>query len=385
MKICIAGISGYLGWNLACYLGNRNYEICGFDNHIREKLVKDEGADSLTPISSMPERLEVAREVLGVDIKFHEGDIRDYDFIESFLVKYKPDAIIHLAEIPSAPFSMKSVQAATLTQSNNVIGTLKLLWAMRKAAPEAHLVKLATLGEFGTPNIDIPDSGYFEVEYRGRKDRLPFPKQPGSLYHISKAMDTLNIQFVCKVWGLNSTDLQQGPVYGVYIPETRQDPRLISRYDYSGEFGTIINRYCVQALCDYPLTAYGEGFQTRGFIYIEDTMRCIEICIENPPKEEKGEHYRSFNQFFELHTVNDLAEKVKNVCAERGIEVKIENIENPRVEKERHYYNPSNEELLGFGIKYHKLDDMLPIFINDLIPFKDRVIKEAIAPKVKWR
>ena len=238
-----------------------------------------------------------------------------------------------------------------------------------------------TLGEYGTPNVDIPE-GYFEIEYKGRKDRLPFPMQPGSFYHITKAQDTLNIAFACKTWDLCSTDLMQGPVYGAKTQESRTDERLLSRLDYDAVFGTVINRYVAQAVAGLPLTPYGSGGQTRGFIYIEDTLRCIEVCIENPP--QPGEH-RVFNQFFELYSVLDLAKKVKEICGKRGIDVEVKPIDNPRVEAEKHHYNPSNEGLLNLGVKPHLLDAMLPVFIDDVIPYKDRINPDCILPRVTWK
>jgi len=382
LKICIVGEMGYLGWNTALYLARKGHKVVGFDNFLRERLVREEGSESLTPIKGPEERIKVAKEVLGVDIGFEFGDCLDYDFLRYFLRKHKPEAIVHYGEIPSAPYSMKGAEEARLTQYNNVIGTLNILWAMREIVPNAHLVKLGTMGEFGTPNIDILDGGMLPVKLRGRKDTLPFPKQPGSFYHVTKPQDTINIQFACKVWGLKSTDLQQGPVFGVKTQETRKDYRLLSRFDYDGVWGTVINRYCVQAIAGLPLSPYGKGFQIRGFIYIEDTLRCVELSILNPPKQ--GE-YRSFNQFFELWKVNDLAVKVKEVCEEKGIKVNIKNIENPRVEAEKHYYNPENKYLLELGVKPHKLADMLPVFIDDLLPFKHRIRPEVIEPKVKWR
>jgi len=381
-KVVVLGSDGYLGWNLSMYLADKGYEVAGCDNFLRRRLVKEVGEESLTPIKGMPERIQAFKEVFGIELTFEYGDLLDYGFIRHFLKKHKPDVIVDFAEIPCAPYSMKSVETATLTQKNNVIGTLNLLWAMKETCPEAHLIKLGTLGEYGTPNIDIPE-GYFEIEYHGRKDRLPFPKQAGSWYHLTKVHDTNNIAFACRVWKFRSTDLMQGPVYGVYIPQSRKDPRLLSRLDYGGCWGTVMNRYCVEAICGYPLTPYGRGGQKRGFIYIEDTMRCIELCIENPP--ELGVH-RVFNQFFELWTVKDLAYKVKEVCEKYfNIKVEVNPIENPRVEAEEHYYNPSNEGLLNLGIKPHLIDDTLPIFIKDLLPFKNRVKKEIIYPTIKWR
>jgi UDP-sulfoquinovose synthase len=381
MNIAILGADGYIGFNLMMYLANRGHDVVGMDNYSRRLLVNEVGGNSLTPIRDPPQRVAAFHERFGVTLKLGFGEMMSFDTLKLWLKNNEPDAIVHLAEQPSAPFSMMDAHRANRTQQVNVIGTLNLLWAMKEACPKAHLIKLGTLGEYGMPNVDIPE-GYFEIEYKGRKDRLPFPMQPGSFYHITKAQDTLNIAFACKTWDLCSTDLMQGPVYGAKTQESRADERLLSRLDYDAVFGTVINRYVAQAVAGHPLTPYGSGGQTRGFIYIEDTLRCIEVCIEKPP--EPGEH-RVFNQFFELYSVLDLAKKVKEICGKRGIDVEVKPIDNPRVEAEKHHYNPSNEGLLNLGVKPHLLDAMLPVFIDDVIPYKDRINPDCILPRVTWK
>jgi len=380
MKIAILGYDGHIGWNLMMYLG-KNHDVVGMDNYSRRLLVNEVGGNSLTPIRGHQQRTAAYRERFGVTVNTNFGEMMSYESLKLWLKRNQPEAIVHLAEQPSAPYSMISADKANKTQRCNIVGNLNLLWAMKETCPKAHLIKLGTMGTYGTPNIDIPE-GYFEIEYHGRKDRLPFPKQAGSFYHLTKVMDTQNIAFACKIWGLSCTDLMQGPVYGAKTDESRVDERLLSRLDYDGVFGTVLNRYVAQAIAGYPLTPYGKGGQVRGFIHILDTLRCIELSILNPADE--GEH-RVFNQFFELFSVLELARKIEKVCEKRGIDVAVEPIENPRVEAEEHYYNPSNEGLLKLGVKPHKLDAMLPVFIDDVYPFRHRINRDCIAPRVTWK
>ena len=296
--------------------------------------------------------------------------------------EFEPDTIIHYGEQPSAPWSMRTVDHAVTTQSNNVIGSLKLLWAMREHAPEAHLVKLGTMGEYGTPNIDI-EEGFIEIEHKGRKDTLPFPKVPGSLYHLSKVHDSHNIHFACRVWGLRATDLNQGVVYGIETPETRLDERLLTRFDYDELFGTALNRFAVQAVIGHPLTVYGKGGQTRGFLNIVDTLQCISLTAENPPIA--GE-YRVFNQFTEVFDVGGLAEKVRHAAGELGIDVQVDHVSNPRFELEEHYYNPAHTKLLELGLQPTLLSETLIESMLDVIKrYQSRVIQEVIDPVTQWR
>ena len=271
---------------------------------------------------------------------------------------------------------------AVITQVNNVVGTLNLLYAMRQDFPDCHLVKLGTMGEYGTPNIDI-EEGYITIEHNGRKDTLPYPKQPGSFYHLSKVHDSHNIHFACRVWGLRATDLNQGVVYGVLTEETGMDELLINRLDYDGVFGTALNRFCIQAAIGHPLTVYGKGGQTRGFLDIRDTVRCVEIAIANPA--EAGQ-FRVFNQFTELFSVGDLAVMVKNAGTAMGLDVDINHLDNPRVEKEEHYFYAKNTSLLSLGLQPHYLSDsLLDSLLNFASKYQYRVDKNQILPKVTWR
>jgi UDP-sulfoquinovose synthase len=293
-----------------------------------------------------------------------------------------PEAIVHYAEQPSAPHSMRSRETAVETQYTNVIGTLNLLFSIRDQVPDSHLVKLGTMGEYGTPNIDI-EEGFIEIEHKGRRDTLPFPKVPGSLYHASKVHDSHNIQFACRVWGLRSTDLNQGVVYGIETDESARDERLITRFDYDEYFGTVLNRFCVQAVIGHPLTVYGEGGQTRGFLNIRDTLQCVELAVDNPP--QLGE-YRVFNQFTEQFSVSELADLVKRSAADLGYEVEVRTVPNPRIEAERHYYNATNTKLLDLGLRPHHLgQELVRSMLRIIEHYKHRVIERAILPKTLWK
>jgi len=383
MKVMIMGMDGYLGWTLSMHLSARGHDVCGVDNYTRRKTVKEVGSDSATPIKTMEERVKAYIKATGKELRFYEGDLTHYDFVDLVVSKEEPDTIVHLGEIPSAPYSMIDVHHANFTQVNNIVGNNNILFAMKKHAPQCHLLKLGTMGEYGTPNLDIPE-GFFEVEYKGRKDRLPFPRQPGSFYHLSKVHDTHNITFACKVWGLRSTDIMQGVVHGVVTDEMVNDD-LLTRYDFDEAFGTAINRFCAQAVIGHELTPYGKGGQTRGYIALRDSMQCLTLAAENPPA--KGE-YRVFNQFDTTYSVNDLASHVVKVAGEFGIEAKIWNIENPRVEAEDHYYNPDHARLPALGFRpINDLDDELRLTIPKVMKYKDRIqaYRGVIDPKIKWR
>lgn len=373
-KILIIGIDGYLGWATAIHLKEKGYEIHGIDNLLRRKMVKEVGGISAIPILDAKERQKY--------IPFLIMDILNYPVLQWELQRFQPDVIIHYGEIPSAPYSMIDAWHATFTHRNNVEGTLNLLWAMKEVCPDAHLIKLGTMGEYGTPNVDIPE-GSFEIEYHGRKDKLPFPKQSGSWYHYTKIHDSNNIMFACRNWGLTSTDLNQGPVYGTRTDEMIDDWQR-TRYDFDEVFGTVINRFVAQAVIGYPLTPYGLGGQIRGFLNINDTLQAIRLNIENPP--EKGE-YRVFNQFYELFSINELAKLVKEEGDKQGLNVQIKNVKNPRIEAEEHYYNPDNKGLFKLGWKPRGLKEVLASSIKDLIQFKGRIEsrRDSIKPKTTWK
>jgi UDP-sulfoquinovose synthase len=382
MKVLVIGGDGYCGWATALYLSNQGYEVGILDSLVRRHWDLQLGVETLTPIASIQHRLQRWQDLTGKSIGLFVGDITDYDFLSKALHQFQPEAIVHFGEQRSAPFSMIDREHAVLTQVNNVVGTLNLLYAMREDFPDCHLVKLGTMGEYGTPNIDI-EEGYITIEHNGRKDTLPYPKQPGSMYHLSKVHDSHNIQFACKIWGLRATDLNQGVVYGVLTEETGMDELLINRLDYDGVFGTALNRFCIQAAIGHPLTVYGKGGQTRGFLDIRDTVRCVELAIANPA--QAGE-FRVFNQFTELFSVGDLAAMVQNASKSMGLKVEVNNLDNPRVEKEEHYFNAKNTNLLSLGLQPHYLSEaLLDSLLNFAIKYQNRVDREHILPKVTWR
>ena len=382
MKVLVIGGDGYCGWATALYLSNRGYDVGILDSLVRRHWDSELGVETLTPISSIHQRIKRWQELTGKEIELFIGDINNYDFLQKSLQKFQPEAVVHFGEQRSAPFSMIDREHAVLTQVNNVVGNLNLLYALRDDFPDCHLVKLGTMGEYGTPNIDI-EEGYITIEHNGRKDTLPYPKQPGSFYHLSKVHDSHNIQFACKVWGIRATDLNQGVVYGVLTEETGMDELLINRLDYDGIYGTALNRFCIQAAIGHPLTVYGEGGQTRAFLDIRDTVRCVELAIETPAKP--GE-FRVFNQFTELFSINDLALKVKQAGITLGLDVNIQTIENPRIEAESHYFNPKNTNLLNLGLQPHFLSDsLIDSLLNFAIKYHHRVDRSQILPKVNWK
>ncbi|MFQ5615698.1 MAG: NAD-dependent epimerase/dehydratase family protein [Anaerolineales bacterium] len=383
MRIFIAGMDGYLGWSLAQYLTVHGHDVAGADIYFRRQWVAEMGSTSATPIRSMEERLQAFKEFHGKTIRFWEGDLREYDFVEQIFREFQPDAIVHFGECPSAPYSMIDIDHAVFVQTNNITTTFNLLFAIRDIRPETHLVKLGTMGEYGTPNMDIPE-GFFEVEFRGRKSRLPFPRQAGSFYHWSKVHGSNNIMFAVKIWNLRATDIMQGVVFGARIDEMGADERLLTRLDFDQAFGTAINRFCCQAVIGHPLTLYGRGRQKRGFLPLRDSMQCLTLALENPP--QAGE-YRVFNQFEEVYDVTELAKKVQKVARELGLDAEIRNLQNPRDELEGHYYNPDHQHLLNLGYRpTHDMEAELYIMLQDLIEYRSRIEarREALIPDVRW-
>src|SRR5688500_13897059 len=363
-------------------LAARGHEVSVVDNFSRRRWHVQHSTGSLTPIGSLADRVEAWHHVSGQEIRTFVGSIEDGDFLDRVIAETLPETIVHYGEQPSAPYSMKSRAAAVEAQYTNVIGTLELLISLRDRVPDCHLVKLGTMGEYGTPNIDI-EEGFIEIEHKGRRDTLPFPKMPGSLYHLSKVHDSHNIHFACRIWGLRATDLNQGVVYGIETEETALDERLCTRFDYDEIFGTALNRFCVQAVIGHPLTVYGKGGQTRGFLNIRDTLQCVELAVTNPAQ---GGEFRVFNQFTEQFTVLELAELAQRAGAELGYEVEIEHFDNPRVEQEEHYYNAANTKLRELGLKPHCLgEELVRSMLTTIERHRDRVISRAIAPKTQWR
>ena len=379
MRILVLGGDGYLGWPTALHLSRRGHDVGVVDNFVRRQYDHEMGVDSLVPIRQLQRRVRTWEEVSGLRLETFVGDLTDPVFVETTLARFEPEAIVHFAEQRSAPYSMIDRQHAVYTQVNNVVGTLNLLYAIAESDPSIHLVKLGTMGEYGTPNIDI-EEGFIEITHKGRTDTLPYPKQPGSFYHLSKVHDSHNIQFACRIWGLRATDLNQGIVYGQETGETDLHPDLATRFDYDGVFGTVLNRFCVQAVVGHPLTVYGKGGQTRGMLDIRDTLACVELALMNPAEE--GE-FRVFNQFTESFSVREMAEMVAENYPGA---TRIEHLEDPRVEKEEHYYRAAHTKLLDLGLVPHLLE---PATIRSLLAVVDRhrlrVDPEAIRPTVQWR
>jgi UDP-sulfoquinovose synthase len=381
MRILVLGGDGYLGWPQSLYLSRKGHEVAIFDNFMRRYFDLERGFDSITPIETLHQRVRVWHEISGRQIPIYVGSMEDYDLLSSVFREFQPDAVVHFAEQRSAPYSMIDRKHAVFTQANNVLGTINLLYAIKETAPLCHLVKLGTMGEYGTPNIDI-EEGFIEIHHKGRTDTLPYPKQPGSFYHLSKVHDSHNIQFCCRVWGIRCTDLNQGVVYGVETDETQLDKRLLTRFDYDQIYGTALNRFCAQAAIGYPLTIYGEGEQTRGYIHLQDTIRCIELAILSPP--QSGE-YRVFNQITEQFSILDLATMVVDTSHALGLSVQMHHISNPRIEAEKHYYHVVHTGLLELGLQPHYLNEgMLRSLIELAILYRERIHPELITPTVYW-
>ncbi|MGG4420159.1 NAD-dependent epimerase/dehydratase family protein [Bacillus subtilis] len=383
MKILITGIDGYLGWTLTQYLIARGHTVGGVDNFNRRQWVTEMGSLSAIPISTIEERLKAIKDIYKQDVAFWNGDLCDYNFTEKIFSEFQPDAIVHFAECPSAAYSSIDVHHAVFVQNNNISTTFNILFAMKEITPNAHLVKLGTMGEYGTPNIDIPE-GFIDIEFRGRKDKLPFPRQAGSWYHWSKVHGSNNIMFACKLWNLKATDVMQGIVFGTELDKVVEDQRLFTRLDFDQAFGTIINRFCCQVVISHPLTIYGSGNQSRGFLTLKDSMQCLTLALENPPSS--GE-YRVFNQFQNVYKISELAQKVQKVAEKSGISIPIHHLENPRYETEYHYYQPDHQNLLDLGYKPTvDLEKEIELMINRLSAYKNRILenKNVFIPDIFW-
>ena len=383
MRILIAGVDGYLGWALAQHLGALGHDVGGVDNFFRRAWVREMNSTSAIPVATMDERLVAFRSRFDRDLAFWEGDLRDADFVLGVFEDFRPEAIVHFGECPSAPYSMRDPQHARFVQENNIGTTFSVLAAIRDAAPDAHLVKLGTMGEYGTPNVDIPE-GFFEVEYRGRRDRLPFPRQAGSWYHWSKVHGSNNIMFAAKVWGLRATDVMQGVVFGTRTDGPAQEAPFRTRLDFDQAFGTAVNRFCCQAVIGHPLTPYGKGHQRRGFLPLRDSMQCLTLALENPPRTAE---YRVFNQFQEVYDLTELAVMVQRVASDLGFDVEVRNVENPRIEAEEHYYNPDHDHLHALGYQpTQDVESEIRSMLEDLLPHRDRIREWAAAliPDIHW-
>jgi UDP-sulfoquinovose synthase len=392
MKVCIVGCDGYLGWSLSCYLAERGHSVIGIDAFYRRKWVEEVGGLSITPIYDFDERLTAHQEtwpnayedMISIDIS------KDHKDLVTFLAVNQPDTIIHLGEQPSAPFSMISLENAALTQSNNVMGTLGILHAIKDVCPDAHLIKLATMGEYGTPLVPIPEGEFPEGSFWSQGNNswpisgLLFPRDPGSFYHISKAQDTFNVKKACQWWGLKATSIMQGVVYGVWLNEFQNDERLLTRFDADEVFGTAINRFVAQAIIGRPLTLYGKGHQKRGFLSLKDSMQCMTILSENPP--EAGLH-RTVNQLERVYDLTELAGKVKKTGEAFDLDVEIKNFLDPRVEREDHSYEANTDTLISLGYEpTREMDQEIYDMFSRLMPYRDRIMQMVphIHPRTFW-
>jgi UDP-sulfoquinovose synthase len=379
MKVLVLGGDGYLGWPTALHLSEVGHQVAVADNFARRGYDHEMGVDSLVPIESLQARTAAWHELTGKTIGKYIGDLCDADFTYHMVSDFAPDAIVHFAEQRAAPYSMVDRKHAVYTQVNNVVGNLNVLYAIAEINPDIHLVKLGTMGEYGTPNIDI-EEGWLDVEHKGRRDRVLFPKRPGSFYHLSKVHDSHNIEFACRIWGIRATDLNQGVVYGQQTAETAHDDRLATRFDYDAVFGTVLNRFVIQSVLGQPLTIYGNGTQTRGIIEIRDTVRCIQLACENPA--DKGE-FRVFNQITEFMSLQQIADTIAKASPDA---VTIEHVENPRVELENHHYNVVHTGLVGLGLEPHLLSDTLIESLFEITKrYAHRARAEAMLPTIKWR
>lgn len=381
MRVLILGGDGYLGWPTAMYLSSRGHEVAVVDNYFRRRACMELNCEPLIPVPNLQRRADLWQGNSGYTISVHIGDVCDYQFLRKVFQECQPEAVVHYAEQPAAPYSMMGQPQAIFTITNNLVSTANVVYAVKETNINCHIVKLGTMGVYGTPNIDI-EEGYLEVEHKGRRHRFLYPKTPGSLYHLTKAQDGDLLYFYCRMWSIRVTDLNQGPVYGMVTEEAQQDERLLTIFNYDDIFGTVLNRFLVQAVAGIPLTVYGKGGQTRGYLNIKDTLACVELSLLHPA--ETGE-YRVFNQFVETFSVNDLANKVQTAGKDLGLKVEVQLLPNPRLEAEEHYYNPVHTGLLSLGLTPHYLDNPTLIDMLQLVnSFRKNIRPEIILPQIPW-
>jgi UDP-sulfoquinovose synthase len=392
--VLILGGDGYLGWPSAMYFSERGYEVTVVDNYFRRNACTELDTGMLYSVPNLIERAKLWYELTGKEIKVVIGDLTEAELMRSLFdgrIQYswainksytgKPETVVHFAEQPSAPYSLINYKYAEITLINNLKVTNNLVWAVKDLSSDTHIIKLGTMGEYGTPNIDI-EEGWLEVNHKGRSQTFLYPRQAGSIYHTTKIMDTDLMWFGVRMWDLKITDLMQGPVYGIETDESNIDTRLKTIFNYDEIFGTIVNRFIVQAAVDYPLTVYGKGEQTRGYLNIKDTLQCVHAAEKTPAQQ--GE-LRIFNQIMETFSANELAGKVQKVGRELDIDVKIDHIENPRKEAEEHYYNPAYKGLQEIGVEPHFLtDEVMKNMFKDVLKHKENIRKDVIFKGVKW-
>ena len=381
MRIIVLGGDGYLGWPTAMHFAAAGHEVTAVDNYLRRRMAEETDSEALIPTPTLSERARVFEQLTGYDIRVVIGDCLDHEVMDDLIAETLPDAVIHYAEQPSAPYSMRDPRSARLTLHNNVGVTFNLIAAVLESAPDCQIVKLGTMGEYGTPNIDI-EEGWIDINHKGRQGRFLFPRAAGSLYHTTKVLDTDLLWFYCRTFGLRVTDLMQGPVYGLDTPQSQLDERLLPNFHYDDIFGTALNRFVVQAVAGVPLTVYGKGGQTRGYLNLLDTLQCVQLAVDNPVNA--GE-LRILNQFTETFSVNELAARVKEAGAEVGLDVQVQSIPNPRKEAEDHYYNPVHTGLSELGLEPQLLtSEVLASMIHRVAQHADRISTGRIMPRVKW-
>jgi UDP-sulfoquinovose synthase len=382
MRVLIMGGDGYLGWPTAMAFAAKGHEVYVIDNYLRRNLAQQTQSEALMPNPNLHDRAAIFRSVSDYNIQVRIGDCSDYRTLSQVFQEFQPEAVVHYAEQPSGPYSMIGYDEARLTLNNNLNATFNLIWAVMEYAPDCHIIKLGTMGEYGTPNIDI-EEGWIEIEHKGRKDKFLFPRAAGSLYHTTKVLDTDLLWFYVRTFGIQVTDLMQGPVYGLFTPESEQDERLLPNFHYDDIFGTLVNRFLVQAVAGVPLTIYGKGGQIRGYLNLNDTLQCVNLAMMNPPA--KGE-LRILNQFTETFSVNDLAERVQRVGKQLGLDVQAQHIDNPRKEAEEHYYNPAHSGLMELGLEPHYMtDEVLAELLQQVMRYKDHIDTRKIMPRVRWK
>jgi len=381
MRVLILGGDGYLGWPTAMHFASRGHEVCVMDNYLRRNIAQETSSESLIVAPNLNDRAAIYQAEAGHGMRVEIGDCADFRVLANVVQDFGPDAIIHYAEQPSAPYSMKGFDEAQRTFQNNLGVTFNVIWAVKEYVPNCHIIKLGTMGEYGTPNIDI-EEGWIDIEHNGRNQTFLYPRQAGSLYHTTKVLDTDLLWFYVRTYGLRVTDLMQGPVYGLSTAESELDDRLLPNYHYDDIFGTVVNRFLVQAVAGVPLTVYGQGGQTRGYLNLKDTLQCVDLAMNKPVEHGK---LRILNQFTEQFTVNELADKVHRVGNAMGLNVQIKSIENPRKELEDHYYNAKHHGLLELGLEPHFMtDEVIESMLERVIQYKSAIDPRKIMPRVKW-
>lgn len=382
MNVLILGGDGYLGWPTAMDMAAKGHEVTVVDNYLRRIIAEETDSEALFPTPSLSARAAKFEEITGHNINVKIADLSNAQSMFDIVEKCSPETIIHYAEQPSAPYSMSGFDEAQRTFSNNLNVTFNCIWAMIKYAPTAHLVKLGTMGEYGTPNIDI-EEGWLDIIHKGRSDKFLFPRAAGSLYHTTKVLDTDLLWFYVRTYDLRVTDLMQGPVYGLSTDQADMHDELLPNFHYDDIFGTVVNRFLVQSVAGIPLTVYGGGGQTRGYLNLKDTLQCVALASDNPAK--KGE-LKIYNQLTETFSVAELANKIQLVAKSMGFPVEIKPIDNPRRELEEHYYNPTHSGLIELGLEPHLMtEEVLAQMLEKIAAAGSAIKKERIMPRVSWK